>query len=102
MPQQIFTSDICQQWVIGPDGGKMTRDDLPAAGERWTAFRKAAVVSALNGGLVSIAEMLGTYGLTIEELSAWQRGFNHFGIAGLRQTYTQRTRDRIIRDIRYS
>ncbi len=86
-------------WTVGPTGEALTREELPKPGERWTAYRKATVVAALHGELVSMDEMIEVYGLTIEELSSWQRGFDRFGMAGLRMTYSQKIRDKIARDI---
>ena len=45
------------KYVIGPDGGPLTIADLPAPGmKRWVIRRKAQVVAAVRGGLLSIEE----------------------------------------------
>jgi len=61
-------------YVIGPQGTILTKADLPPAGVgRWTARRKAEIVIALRGGLLSLEEASERYSLTVEELAAWQR-----------------------------
>ncbi|HEX7872676.1 MAG TPA: DUF1153 domain-containing protein [Sphingobium sp.] len=87
-------------WVVGPKGERLTREDLPAPGLRWTSVRKAVVVAAVGGGLISLAETLETYNLTIEEFASWQRCVDRFGMRGLRATYSQRYREKIERELR--
>ena len=44
------------KYVIGPDGSPLTIADLPAPGtKRWVIRRKAEVVAAVRGGLLSLA-----------------------------------------------
>ena len=46
--------------VIGPDGQRLTRQDLPPADtERWVIRRKAEVVAAVRGDLLSLDAPLG-------------------------------------------
>ena len=60
--------------VIGPCGEELTLDTLPPADTpRWTIRRKADVVAAVTGGLLSVDEACVRYGLIIEELTNWQR-----------------------------
>jgi hypothetical protein len=74
-------------YVIGPDGGPLTLSDLPSAGtKRWVSRRKAEVVSAVNGGLLSLDEACRRYSLSIEEFISWQRAFDRYGQRGLRAT----------------
>ena len=41
--------------VMGPDGNPLTLDDLPPAGTtRWVIRRKAEVVAAVRGGLLTL------------------------------------------------
>jgi len=45
------------KYVIGPDGSPLTIADLPAPGtRRWVIRRKAEVVAAVRGGLLSLEE----------------------------------------------
>ncbi len=79
--------------VIGPDGSPLTIADLPAPGTtRWVIRRKAEVVAAVRGGLLSLEEACDRYMLTVEEFLAWQRSIDRHGLAGLRTTRLQRYR----------
>jgi carotenoid cleavage dioxygenase-like enzyme len=61
-------------YVIGPQGTILTTADLPpAAAGRWTDRRKAEIVIALRGGLLTLEEASDRYALTVEELATWQR-----------------------------
>ena len=76
------------------DGTIMTRADLPAPDtRRWVASRKAAVVNAVDHGLITQEEALETWSLSEEELDAWRRAVSRHGIAALRATALQRYRD---------
>lgn len=76
--------------VIGPDGRPLTLDDLPAPGTtRWVARRKAEVVVAVRGGLISLEDACRRYTLSIEEFLSWQRAVDRHGMAGLRATRLQ-------------
>ncbi|MCU4654236.1 DUF1153 domain-containing protein [Roseibacterium sp. SDUM158016] len=80
--------------VTLPDGTVMTRADLPpACTRRWVASRKAAVVMAVDHGLVTVAEACETWSLSEEELEAWRKATAHHGVAALRATALQRYRD---------
>jgi hypothetical protein len=79
--------------VVLTDGTVMTRADLPAPDtRRWVASRKAAVVRAVLGGLISREDALGTYALSDEEFSEWERAVTHHGEAALRATALQKYR----------
>jgi hypothetical protein len=81
------------KYVIGPDGSPLTLADLPARGTtRWVIRRKAEVVAAVRGGLLSLEDACGRYMLTVEEFLAWQRSIDRHGLAGLRTTRLQRYR----------
>ncbi len=76
--------------VVGPLGEPLTIDTLPAPDtRRWVARRKAEVVAAVAGGLLSIEEACARYALTLEEFASWQRAIDRSGMAGLRITRTQ-------------
>ena len=88
--------------VIGPLGEPLTLADLPSAKtKRWVIRRKAEVVAAVNGGLLSIDEVLERYGLTLEEFASWQRAVDRSGMQGLRVTRIQHYRDLYERQLKY-
>ncbi|TCM21411.1 uncharacterized protein DUF1153 [Novosphingobium sp. PhB165] len=79
--------------VVGPLGEALDRKSLPPRNTlRWVARRKAEVVAAVNGGLITIAEACERYDLTLEELASWQRAVEREGMAGLRATRVQHYR----------
>ncbi len=80
--------------VIGPLGEPLTIADLPPPDtRRWVVRRKAEVVAAVNGGLLSIDDVLARYDLTLEEFAGWQRAVDRSGMQGLRVTRLQHYRD---------
>ncbi len=71
-------------FVIGPDGEKMTIADLPAPNtRRWVPRRKARVVAAVEGGLISEDEAFERYDITAEEYDCWKAAMFKFGMRGL-------------------
>ena len=57
--------------VIGPLGERLTVDRLPPIDTaRWVARRKAQVVAAVSGGLLTFEEACERYSLTLEELAS--------------------------------
>jgi hypothetical protein len=88
--------------VIGPLGEPLTLDALPAPDTlRWTARRKAEVVAAVNGGLLTVDEACDRYNLALEELASWQRAIDRSGLPGLRATRLQHYRELYERQQRY-
>ena len=80
-------------YVIGPDGSPLTLADLPPANtKRWVIRRKAEVVAAVRGGLLSLDEACQRYTLTVEEFLSWQYSIDQHGLAGLRTTCIQHYR----------
>src|SRR6202007_1321248 len=78
------------KYVIGPDGSPLTIADLPAPGtKRWVIRRKAEVVAAVRGGLLSLEEACSRYTLTVDEFLSWQYSIDQHGLAGLRTTRIQ-------------
>ena len=70
--------------VMGPLGFPLTRADLPVPGRlRWCARRKAEVVAAVEGGLLSTASACALYALSLDELLSWQRTLARYGLRGL-------------------
>lgn len=79
--------------VRGPDGHPLTLDDLPKPGiTRWVTRRKAEVVAAVTGGLLSEQAARERYDLTEEEFAGWQKLYNKHGRKGLRATRVQQYR----------
>ena len=71
------------KYVIGPDGSPLTIADLPAPGtKRWVIRRKAEVVAAVRGGLLSLEEACSRYTLTVDEFLSWQFSIDQHGLAG--------------------
>jgi hypothetical protein len=83
------------KYVMGPDGSPLTIADLPTPGtKRWVIRRKAEVVAAVRGGLLSLEEACSRYTLTVDEFLSWQHSIDQHGLAGLRSTRTQQYRQK--------
>lgn len=79
--------------VPGPNGETLTLATLPPADtERWVIRRKAEVVAAVRGGLLTIDEACRRYRLSEEEFEAWQDMIDTHGLPGLRATRVQQYR----------
>ena len=79
--------------VIGPEGTPLTIADLPRPDTiRWVIRRKAEVVAAVRGGLLTLESACERYGLSTEEFMSWQRAIEAHGILGLRTTRVQQYR----------
>lgn len=88
--------------VVGPLGEPLTLDSLPPAGTtRWVVRRKAEVVAAVSGGLLTINDACERYDLTLEEFASWQRAVDRSGMPGLRVTRIQHYRDLYERQQKY-
>jgi hypothetical protein len=62
----------------------LTIADLPPPGtKRWVIRRKALVVAAVRGGLLSLEEACSRYTLTVDEFLSWQSTIDQHGLAGL-------------------
>ncbi|MCE7026899.1 DUF1153 domain-containing protein [Jiella avicenniae] len=84
------------KYVIGPDGSPLTLADLPPSNtRRWVIRRKAEVVAAVRGGLLSLDEACSRYTLTVEEFLSWQMSIDQHGLAGLRTTQLQEYRRKV-------
>jgi hypothetical protein len=59
---------------------------------RWVIRRKAEVLAAVHGGLVSLEDVCRRYMLTVEEFLSWQYSIDRHGLAGLRTTRIQQYR----------
>ena len=88
--------------VVGPLGEPLTLKKLPPPGTtRWVSRRKAEVVAAVQGGLLTIDEALERYDLSLEELTSWERAVERSGLPGLRTTRIQHYRDLYKRQQQY-
>jgi hypothetical protein len=77
-------------YVVGPDGFPLTIADLPSPKiKRWVARRKAEVVAAVRGGLLSLEDACKRYNLTVDEFLAWHHQIDRHGLPGLRATKLQ-------------
>ena len=59
--------------------------DLPPPNtKRWLVRRKVAVLEAVRSGMIPFEEACRRYQLAEEELRAWQRAYEAYGLPGLR------------------
>ena len=56
----------------------------PVNTKRWVARRKAAVIAAVENGVLTMAEACRRYGLSGEEFAEWKRHYEAEGLRGLR------------------
>ena len=79
-----------RRFVTGPDGAPISLADLPPSEtQRWVVRRKALVVCAVRGGLLTMEEACDRYRLSLDEFLAWQRMSASHGMQGLRATKIQ-------------
>jgi len=80
--------------VVGdPYREPVTIDKLPPPDVvRWVPRRKAQVVGAIRGGLISRDEACDRYGISSAELFSWEHLLEEHGLRALRVTRTQRYR----------
>ncbi|GAA0557976.1 DUF1153 domain-containing protein [Rhizomicrobium electricum] len=70
--------------------GPITLADLPPRDTvRWVSRRKAAVVAAVQAGVISLPDACARYALSVEEFLSWQRTVERHGVPGLRITHAQ-------------
>ena len=94
MLQQQRLNKQGEKFVIGPTGAPLTLADLPPANtQRWVIRRKADVVAAVRGGLLTFDDACERYKLTNVEFFAWQQAIDKHGLAGLRTTRIQQYRE---------
>jgi len=83
------------RWAIGPMGERLTLEALPSpTTRRWVIRRKAEVVCAVNGGLLTREEAVRRYDISEAEFEAWRHSVERHGLLGLRSTRSQYYRDR--------
>ena len=69
---------------------KRGETELPALNtRRWTIRRKLAVLRALRDGALTLEQAREWYALSVEEIRAWERDLEHYGVYGLRATRLQ-------------
>jgi hypothetical protein len=74
-----------QGHVIGPGGDILTSSDLPPKNtKRWVPRRKAEVIAAVNGGLLTLIEACVRYAISQEEFRSWVEAYARHGLPGLR------------------
>lgn len=61
----------------------------PTDTKRWVARRKAAVLTAIDAGILSRAEACSRYHISEVELRLWERAVRCAGVPGLRVTRVQ-------------
>src|SRR5215208_4951607 len=89
----FMTSPAPMRRVLAPDGTVLTLANLPLPdAQRWVASRKAIVVAAVRGGLLSMSDACARYRLTTEEFLNWQTQVDRNGLQGLRTTRIQEYR----------
>ena len=90
-PQRVNSKG--ERYVIGPTGAPLTLSDLPPREtERWVIRRKAEVVAAVRGGLLTLEDACQRYRLTSDEFLGWQKAIDRWGMPGLRTTRIQQYR----------
>src|SRR5690349_16004798 len=90
----MMTSPAPMRRVLAPDGTVLTLANLPSPdAQRWVASRKAIVVAAVRGGLLSMSDACARYRLTTEEFLHWQTQVDRDGLQGLRTTRIQEYRE---------
>ncbi|HYE49305.1 MAG TPA: DUF1153 domain-containing protein [Azospirillaceae bacterium] len=68
-------------------------EELPAPDtKRWVMRRKAEVVAAVRGGLLTLEQACQRYSLSEEEFLSWQRLIDAHGVRALRTTRLQEYR----------
>lgn len=81
------------RYVVGPDGAPLSLATLPAPNtSRWVIRRKAEVVLAVRGGLLTLQDALTRYNLSDEEFQTWAKRLDKDGPAGMRTTRIQEYR----------
>lgn len=79
--------------VYDLQGNAITVRDLPPpTTRRWVTNRKAILVRAVHGGLITREEVLERYQMEEGEFATWEREFAAHGAEGLKITKTQKRR----------
>ena len=71
-------------YVVGPSGFALALESLPPfKGTRWVARRKAEIVLAVGGGIITLAEACERYAISSDEFLEWERALTQKGTIGL-------------------
>src|SRR3984893_3186262 len=92
-PPKSWQGTVSNALERSPPEALAMSDGLPPPNtRRWVVRRKAAVVTAVRTGRITLEEALQRYQLTEEEYRSWERAFEQHGLAGLRSTRLQQYR----------
>lgn len=76
--------------ITGPRGELMDVHDLPKPTcHRWTPYRKAQIVVAVEGELITFDEAATRWNISAEEYGAWKRDYKRSRIDGMRVNQVQ-------------
>jgi hypothetical protein len=79
--------------IAAASGGPSLADLPPPETKRWVIRRKAAVVTAVRRGVLTLEDACKRYRLSVEEFTSWQRLIERHGLPGLRTTRLQDYRE---------
>ena len=92
--QASFSSRGEQVKIVRISDRQKELDSLPAPDtQRWVTRRKAQVVAAVRGGVLTFEEACERYRLSEEEFKSWMSLLDTHGVRGLRATRTQEYRN---------
>jgi hypothetical protein len=87
MNRDLAKSSASVNWAV-------TLGDLPSPDiKRWHIHHKAILVTAVQRGLINLAEACTRYRITSEEFLSWKRLLDEHGLRGLRATRLQEYRN---------
>ena len=73
--------------AVTHDRGRRRPEAPPPGTRRWTARRKARVVDAVAAGRLTLEAACRAYELSPEELAAWKRALDRYGMEALKVTH---------------
>ena len=89
-PTPSFLTSGEQVHIVRSTERQIELDKLPPVGtNRWVTRRKAQVVAAVRGRILSLAEACARYNLSEEEFKSWAGLLDKHGLSGLRATRLQ-------------
>jgi hypothetical protein len=92
-PPRFWRGPVTSPLEPAPPDAVAMSDDLPPPNtQRWVVRRKAAVITAVRSGRITLEEALRGYDLTEEEYRSWEQAFDEHGLHGLRSTRLQQYR----------
>ena len=78
--------------VLGPNGNVLTIADLPISAKvRWVPRRKAEVVSAVAGGLLTMSDACTRYAVSVEEFCQWRKDWASGGLKYLQVSRSKKS-----------